>query len=66
MKSFLFLSIAMFLTLIGCGMINQYKPDPEEQIVHEILLNSATSIEKKYNIKTVGTGAAMPGPMVST
>ena len=61
MNSILFLLITMFLTLMGCGMINQYKPDPEEEIVHEILLNSEILIEKKYNIKTVGSGAAMPG-----
>ena len=61
MKSILLLSIAMFLTFMSCQMGNKYERHPADILVDEILLNSAILIEKKYNIKTVGSGANMPG-----
>ena len=44
-------------------MINkdQYYSSKGEQLVNSILAETAKMIEKKYNIKPCGLGAAMPG-----
>lgn len=48
---------------MGFAMINTKEsyPPKGEQLVNSILAETAELIEKKYNIKSCGAGAAMPG-----
>lgn len=58
-------SIVLITLIIFTGFImankQQYYPSKGEQLVNSILAKTAKIIEKKYNIKPSGEGAAMPG-----
>jgi hypothetical protein len=62
MKFFVF----TIFSLIFSGFIMSkeqldYQPSRGEQLVNSISANTAKIIEKKYNLKACGSGAAMPG-----
>ena len=61
MRSILFMLMVLLLTFTGCSMNYYYNPHAEEQgLVENILYNTAKIIEKKYHMKPVEAGAAMP------
>ena len=62
MKITIFLLIP-FILLVAFIMANkgQYYPSKGEQLVNSISAETAKIIEKKYNIRPCGVGAAMPG-----
>lgn len=63
MKYTFFLAIILFI-FTGFIMSNkkqEYSISKGEQLVNGILTKTAINLEKKYNIKSCGTGAAMPG-----
>lgn len=60
--------ILLIILLIFTGFImtskqpkQEYHPSKGEQLINSILAKTAKIIEKKYNIKPCGVGAAMPG-----
>ena len=62
MKYSLCMLLLAFLTCTGCGMNNYHSPYAEEnKLVGEVLYNTAIAIEKKYKMKPIEAGAAMPG-----
>lgn len=63
MKFTIILSVILFI-FTGFMMSNNkqdHNMSKGEQLVNNILAKTAKIIEKKYNIKPSGTGAAMPG-----
>src|SRR5882762_10275059 len=58
-------TIVLIILIIFTGFImvkkEQYYPSKGEQLVNRILAETTKIIEKKYNIKPCGVGAAMPG-----
>lgn len=59
-------TIVLIILIIFTGFImisnkQEHHPSKREQLVNSILAETAKIIEKKYNIKPCGVGAAMPG-----
>jgi hypothetical protein len=63
MKTTILASIILFI-FTGFIMLNKKEdnsPSKAEQLVNSTLAKTAKTIEEKYNIKSCGLGAAMPG-----
>ena len=61
---YLFLFTIILFVLTGFIMMNsqkEYCPSKGEKLINSILAKTALFIQKEYNIKPCGTGAAMPG-----
>ncbi|MBA3238057.1 MAG: hypothetical protein H0T62_06870 [Parachlamydiaceae bacterium] len=78
MKFFFILALFVFISICILSFLpNSYLKNPlfwfdnedknltnSERIVNKILYEASTSIEKKYNLKPIGTGISMPGGVV--
>jgi hypothetical protein len=58
---FLVLVLCTFTGFIMPSIRQEYSPSRGEQLVNSTLVRTAKTIYEKYNIKSCGLGAAMPG-----